>query len=239
VQPPKMTGRVPPAPTVHQLIMSGDVIRAQQMVQNERKLVKSRDESGRLPIHWTASMGHTELTELLLTLGSPVDETDDSELTPLIIAASAGRTPIVRLLISKGADINAQNDGGHFALQYASSKNHVEVVELLLANHADVNLRDKMNSTATHRAASIGNIKLLKLLLQQTDPKVEIDAKDSQGNTPLHLACEDEQLDVAKLLLAHGAKWDVENKAKRKAFDLLKSASTVNMLRSIAENRES
>ncbi len=34
-------------------------------------------QSGRLPIHWAASLGLAELTELLLSLGSPVDPTDD------------------------------------------------------------------------------------------------------------------------------------------------------------------
>lgn len=60
-----------------------------------------------------------------------------------------------------------------------------QIVEILLANHADINLRDELNATALHRAASMGYMKLLKLLLDHKDPKIEINAKDSQGNTPL------------------------------------------------------
>lgn len=51
-----------------------------------------------------------------------------------------------------------------------------------------------------------------------------------------HLACEDEQIEVAKLLLAHGAKATIENKAKQTPFQLLKTESTATVLQNIAQN---
>ncbi len=50
------------------------------------------------------------------------------------------------------------------------------------------------------------------------------------------MACEDEQIEVAKMLLGHGAKATIENKAKRTAFQLLKTESTATVLQNIAQN---
>lgn len=54
-----------------------------------------------------------------------------------------------------------------------------------------------------------------------------------------HLACEDDQIEVAKLLLTYGAQWDVQNKRKKMPFELLKSESTASMLQGIATSRQS
>ena len=55
---------------------------------------------------------------------------------------------------------------------------------MLLANHADVNIVDQRGATPLHRAASKGNMTVLKLLLE-CGAQLNINAKDSYGNTPL------------------------------------------------------
>ena len=46
------------------------------------------------------------------------------------------------------------------------------------------------------------------------------DATDMYGNTPLHLACEEDRQDVAKLLITKGADVSVTNKEKKTPLDL-------------------
>jgi hypothetical protein len=50
---------------------------------------------------------------------------------------------------------------------------------------------------------------------------VDVDAKDSDGNTPLHLAVLQENLEIVKLLLAHGASIDIPNNSFEIALDLV------------------
>lgn len=49
---------------------------------------------------------------------------------------------------------------------------------------------------------------------------LKIDAMDSYGNTPLHLACEEDRQDEAILLVQNGAKLNIRNKDRRTPLDL-------------------
>jgi len=61
---------------------------------------------------------------------------------------------------------------------------------------------------------------VLKILL---DCDVHVDAKDSYGNTPLHLACEEGRIQEAGLLIKSGADSTLLNKEKLTPFDLAPS----------------
>jgi len=54
-----------------------------------------------------------------------------------------------------------------------------------------------------------------------------------------HLACEDEQVEAAKLLIGYGAKIDVQSKAKLTPFELIKTKSVASVLQGVASNRQS
>ncbi|KAK2569261.1 26S proteasome non-ATPase regulatory subunit 10 [Acropora cervicornis] len=81
----------------------------------------------RMPLHWVASGGHSDIARFLLDLRVPVDKKDDSQWTPLMIAVSAGRDAVISMLIACGADVNSTNKGGQTPLHYAASKNRYEV----------------------------------------------------------------------------------------------------------------
>lgn len=59
----------------------------------------------------------------------------------------------------------------------------------------------------------------MKILLKYKD-KLKIDNRDIYGNTALHLACEEDRTDEAKLLIEHGASLDVRNLDKNTPLDL-------------------
>lgn len=190
-------------------------------------------------LHWAALSGNVKLVEYLLEKNSPVDANDDTESTPLILASSSGRTEIVKLLISKGANVNHTTNQGHSSLQYSCSKGWNEVqlstnnlyrvlthllklfqiVEILLDNFADINVVDIRGATPLHRAASKGNLLTVKTLLKYKD-KLKIDHRDNYGNTALHLACEEDRQDEAKLLVEHGASLEILNLEQKTPLDL-------------------
>lgn len=167
-------------------------------------------------------------------------------MTPLILAASGGRERVVNLLINQGANIDAKTSDGHSALQYAASKNWKSICATLLEKDADVNITDKQGSTPLHRSACKGNLAIVKLLLEQGKrlkigkPRLysswksnqvellinsfvftpKIDHRDGYGNTPLHLACEEDRQEEAKLLVANGASIEITNKERKTPLDL-------------------
>ena len=71
----------------------GDAVVA--LVSRQPSAVSEKDSSGRLAIHWSASGGHWNICDFLVSKGSPYDAADDSGWTPLMIAVSAGREDIV------------------------------------------------------------------------------------------------------------------------------------------------
>lgn len=46
------------------------------------------------------------------------------------------------------------------------------------------------------------------------------DQRDAYGNTPLHLACEENRVEEAKLLAARGADLTITNKERKTPLDL-------------------
>jgi ankyrin repeat protein len=44
--------------------------------------------------------------------------------------------------------------------------------------------------------------------------------QDSYGNTALRTACEEEGQEVAKLLISHGASREIQNREKKKSFEM-------------------
>lgn len=68
-----------------------------------------------------------------------------------------------------------------------------------------------------HRAASLGYSKIMELLIEY---QCRINPKDSEGNTPLHNACEEGHGDCAILLIQHGADIDRLNTEGKTPIEL-------------------
>jgi ankyrin repeat protein len=66
-----------------------------------------------------------------------------------------------------------------------------------------VNVRDQNQRTPLHWAADYGQVSMIEFLSKQ--PKVEINAKDRFGITPLLAAVYENHEEAVKALLAHGA----------------------------------
>jgi ankyrin repeat protein len=119
--------------------------------------------------------------------------------TPLHFAAEAGQKDIVEYFISTGADVEATNIFNQTPLEFAMDKNHKEIAKLLIEQGIDISL---------HTAVRLGNLETVKSLVEDVD---EINAKDSQGRTPLYFAAQSGQKDIVEYLITHGADVNAEN----------------------------
>ena len=176
-----------------------------------------------LPLAASAGLTHA-VSNLLAEQGQPVDQPDRHGRTPLAMSVASNRTDVIRTLLEAGADPNQrfrcqwqEPDWGamqafHHQLEawdedQASlltiavfQENHVATA-LLLDAGADPNIAS-CGWTPLHFACVQGHPALAELLLLGgADPEV----RNEQGNTPLLIAVDCEQLKAFRVLREFGA----------------------------------
>lgn len=206
-------------------IAADDFNVAESKIHENGQLVTQKDSNQRLILHWAAVMGKERLVELLLTYKNcPIDDVDDTNATPLILATLKGSMSIVKMLLDRGANVNHRNANGHTSVKYAGSKNHKDLLVHLLDVGGDPNAKDHIGDTPLHRVASMEHHDCLRILLTHplSSKIISVNAQNNQGNTALHLACENDDATGAILLVEHGAAIDIQNKAKETPLDLCK-----------------
>jgi ankyrin repeat protein len=162
--------------------------------------------------------------------------------TPLVEIAGEEFTgqaaEVLRLLVERGADVNAQADDGKTALHWAAQNHDLAEMEYLLNQKADPHLRihDSVYYTSngftplhfqlgayaslTTSPSAADRIKGIELLLKHG---ADINAKDANGNTPLHLAAEWGDPEIVSALLARGADARAVNLAGQTPLALIQS----------------
>lgn len=179
--------------------------------------VDARCYRGDTPMCYAAAKGHLQIVEILLQHDANVNGADaiDADVeTPMSGAAQNGHLEIVEVLLEHGADRNqamcTAAAEGHLdivqillrdgvvgldidrALALAVRDGHRHVVECLVSRGADVNTvyADRRGSRPLlHVALSScmdDQYDMVKLLLSND---ADINQVDSDGNTPLHVAC--------------------------------------------------
>ncbi len=103
-------------------------------------------------------------------------------------AVSRDYRNIVDLLLNAGANVEIRNEsdetgeGNGTALHIAAIWGRDEIAKRLIEAGADVNARGRLKRTPLHDAARSANVQMMRILL---DNSAMIDAKDSEGKTPL------------------------------------------------------
>lgn len=204
---------------------------AKRMVTHVEGILEATDDSGRSTPHFAAVGGCLPILQLSINHDkTAANRPDELGWTPLMIASSAGRVEVVRYLLSlPQVDVNHRNVNRQTALHYATSKNHREIAHLLLEAGADVNASDKYGATPLHRAASQGHDKIVHMLLAH--PKIHIDVRNSEGNTPLFVACEEGREDSAIALARKGADLKSKNNEEKCPLDVVRTSDLLVKLR--------
>ena len=91
--------------------------------------------------------------------------------------------------------------------------------EFLISKGADVSAKCMNNVTPLHLAVTVGSLETVIVLMNSFLPST-LEEKDSDGNTPLHLACRYNRLDVLQFLLDRGADVTVRNERNMTCVDV-------------------
>jgi len=148
----------------------------------------------------------TATAALLLEKGANPNVKNNYGETPIMLAAKNNDIVLVKLLVSKGVSINSKDGKGNPVLTEAVNKNNPEFVRYLLENGASVNVKDMwMNKEKTALMIAIENYANMDIIELMVAKGADLNAKDSDGNTPLMIAVDRNNLPAVKLLVEKGA----------------------------------
>ncbi|HBI44729.1 MAG TPA: hypothetical protein DDY78_18035 [Planctomycetales bacterium] len=184
----------------------------------DKKFVKAVDSDGQTALHWAAYTGHKGVAELLLDNGAKVDQKMTNSCrrhtgTPLHYAAWAGSKEVAELLLEHGAVVDARDDCEQTPLHTAAYNNHRAVAEVLISRGAEVN--------------ACGNL-FGKCPISRFSPNTPI---HPWLITPLHLAAEQDSIDLVKLLIANNADVNAKEYGDATPLKLAKSKAVAELLR--------
>ncbi|XP_033757082.1 poly [ADP-ribose] polymerase tankyrase-1-like [Pecten maximus] len=187
--------------------------------------VHAKDKGGLVPLHNACSYGHFEVTETLLKAGASVNAMDLWQFTPLHEAASKSRVEVCSLLLAHGADPTLVNCHSKSAIDVAPTRELQERLQYEFKGHsllegcrqADltrvkkymevVNIKHPYSGdTALHCAASSPFPKRKQVVELLIRKGANLNDKNKDYVTPLHIAADKAHYDVMDVLLKHGAK---------------------------------
>ncbi|KAL7303682.1 hypothetical protein TKK_0003825 [Trichogramma kaykai] len=216
--------------------------RAEEMVEllenSQLDIHEARFDDGKSAVHYLAEVLYwindassdpkgKALKLMKYFLENPVrNYPDEHGYTYLHAACMSGNLTAVNLLLSRGADVNLDTYACS-PLHIAARYRHPRVVELLLMRGADPNKQDAEQSTPLHALTRLCICqctngvqfcdkrkpvdKIIQMLIEYG---ADIEARNSDGDSPLDLAVSRFDVQLVESLLKHGASLDSLNEDK-------------------------
>jgi ankyrin repeat protein len=200
-----------PAAEIFDVIRAGDKARLEALLAAHPKLVDVRNELGHSPVLIAQYHHKKDLVAVLLAAGPTLDVFD---------AASVGRTDRVAALLDADPTlVNAYSRDGFFPLGLAAFFGYPDTVRLLLARGADVGqvARNPMRIQAIHAAVAGRSREAVELVVEAGAP---INAQQHLGWTALHEVVHQENVELTRYFLAHGADPKLQNDEGKSAIGL-------------------
>ncbi|KAJ5073021.1 no mechanoreceptor potential c isoform d-related [Anaeramoeba ignava] len=193
-----------------------------------------QDENGETPLHLAITQQNIHLVQMLIENKCNCDIQNLKGLTPLhrgillkdddskneitnqnqpeildhkenqLKEETNTKFEIVKLLVEKGrCKIDTQNVSGDYPVHTCVVRNAVDILTFLLKNKANVNVPDMKGNMPLHVANYLQNNRMVEILIS-FGATVNIANATSDGNSPIHIACEKGNLEGTLLLLRNG-----------------------------------
>ena len=158
--------------------------------------------------------GDINQLERHLYWGANVNAPDPDGNMPLHVASVRGRTIVVGMLLDGGAELEARNRDGQTPLYVALMNGRTQLAELMVARGAKIDPDGLLHEVARN---GVSDRDVIRFLVASGG---DINNRDENGDTPLHLAVRQGERVVAKHLIDQGADVNSVNQAGDAPLDL-------------------
>ena len=150
--------------------------------------------------------GSTACAKLLVDANARLDDTfGPSKEAPLHVCCSRGNSEVAKVLIEAGAQLDVADHLGRSPLFMSCLANMPSMCAVMLAAGANAEMAMSVRNpgaTPLYAAALSGATKCVELLCEAS---VNVNARTSDGATPMLVACQEGHMESAQLLSSYGA----------------------------------
>lgn len=178
--------------------------------------INETDKNGQTPLHFAARHQRTQVVSFLISRQAEVNQKDKEGKTAFAYAYKAGFASITQLLLPLIKSTHMDE-----LLIIAASQGDVNFMQDLLNGEANAvklikHTKNELGQNLIHIATQHGQSKVIDLLADRLKSKPHrlyemINHKDRQRMTALHIACKNNNLKLAKILIQHRAKLEVRD----------------------------
>ena len=160
--------------------------------------------AGGMTLHQAVRHNDEEAVRTLVGMGEDINAVSEEEtfvgLSPLAVACQTCNIPMTSLLLELGADKTLTDEEGHTAFDYAAANGLRDIVALLEDGQSRT---DHVGNTVLHQACRRNQSEVVEALLRTR--RSDIDAPNDEGETPLLLACRNQNAYLVEILFKAGA----------------------------------
>ncbi|KAF6169834.1 hypothetical protein GIB67_034226 [Kingdonia uniflora] len=179
-----------------------------------------------LKVNSAAYLGDLNQLKGLIRAGADPNKTDYDGRSPLHLAASKGYEDIVYFLIQERVKVNITDKFGNSPLFEAIKSGHDQVASLLVKEGASLEIEDA--GSCLCMAVARGDWDFLKRVLSNG---IDVNSKDYNHRTPLHVAASEGLYLMAKLLIEFGANVFSKDRWQNTPLDEGRNCGNKNLVR--------
>eukprot|EP00094_Tigriopus_californicus_P006606 TCALIF_06362-PA protein Name:"Similar to trpa-1 Transient receptor potential cation channel subfamily A member 1 homolog (Caenorhabditis elegans)" AED:0.12 eAED:0.12 QI:8/0.6/0.31/0.93/1/1/16/267/1355 len=172
-----------------------------KLLLHRQATINCINSSYQTPLLVASAYNHVGIIEYLLKKGAKIEKRDRDNFTPLLLAGAEGNAEAVEVLLKHGANIYAQDREDKSILYWAAAQNHYQAIEVLLKDKRSRKLLDacdRYDNSPLHASARKGYLDIVIALLEAGG---DVDNKNEDEQTPLHLAAAEGRTRICKEIL--------------------------------------